>query len=86
MIIYSLWYAQTYKDNNIDYGYVPLPNNDDGTPSKPLGSVLGIVANKNSKYPKEADAFFKYMMKDETYRGCMRQQTEEKLRTGREIH
>ncbi|NLG89980.1 MAG: extracellular solute-binding protein, partial [Clostridiaceae bacterium] len=65
MIIYSLWYAQTYKDNNIDYGYVPLPNNDDGTPSKPLGSVLGIVANKNSKYPKEADAFFKYMMKDE---------------------
>jgi len=65
MIIYGLWYAQSYKDNNIDYGYAPLPNNDDGTPSKPLGSVLGIIANKYSKYPKEADAFFKYMMKDE---------------------
>ncbi|NSW91427.1 MAG: extracellular solute-binding protein [Firmicutes bacterium] len=65
MIIYALWYAQSYKDNNINYGYAPLPNNNDGTASKPLGSIMGIMANKNSKYPKESDAFFKYMMKDE---------------------
>jgi arabinogalactan oligomer/maltooligosaccharide transport system substrate-binding protein len=65
MMIYSLWYTDMYKENGIDYGYVPLPNNDDGTPSRPLGSVLGVVANAYSQYPDEADAFLKYMMTDE---------------------
>jgi len=65
MMIYALWSAQAYKDAGIDYGYAPLPNNDDGTPSRPLGSVLGIVANKNTRYVKEADAFLQYMMRDE---------------------
>lgn len=60
MMIYALWNAQTYKDNNIDYGYAPLPGG-----SKPLGSVLGFVANKNSRNGREADAFLKRMMTDE---------------------
>lgn len=64
MMIYALWFANTYKENGIDYGYAPLPNNDDGTPSKPLGSVLGFSANAYSKHPREADAFLKYIMQD----------------------
>lgn len=65
MMIYSLWYADTYQENGINYGYVSLPDNDDNTVSKPLGSVLGIVANASSKYPDEADAFLEYMMQNE---------------------
>lgn len=65
MMIYALWYANTYIENGIDFGYAPLPNNDDGTPSKPLGSVLGFSANAYSKHPREADAFLKYAMQDE---------------------
>lgn len=65
MFIYGLWDASIYKSKGIDYGYAPLPNNDDGTPSFPLATVQGLVLNKFSDWPKESDAFLKYMMRDE---------------------
>lgn len=64
MFIYGLWDAQKYKSAGIDYGYAPLPNNNDGTPSRPLTTVQGFVINKYSDNPKEAEAFLKYMMRD----------------------
>ncbi|MHB8963477.1 MAG: sugar ABC transporter substrate-binding protein [Saccharofermentanales bacterium] len=65
MFIYGLWDASIYKGKGIDYGYAPLPNNDDGTASMPLATVQGFVLNKFSDWPKESDAFLRYLMQDE---------------------
>lgn len=65
MFIYGLWDAAIYQSKGIDYGYSPLPDNDDGTPSKPLTTVQGFVLNSYSDWPAEADAFLKYILEDE---------------------
>ncbi|MHB1452407.1 MAG: sugar ABC transporter substrate-binding protein [Saccharofermentanales bacterium] len=65
MFIYGLWDASIYKSKGIDYGYAPLPDNDDGTASKPLATVQGFVLNKFSGWPAESDAFLRYIMQDE---------------------
>ena len=65
MFIYGLWDASTYKTKGIDYGYAPLPKNDNGTASQPLATVQGFVLNKFSDWPKESDAFLKYILRDE---------------------
>jgi len=65
MFIYGLWDAAIYKSKGINYGIAPLPDNDDGTPSKALSTVQGFVLNKFSDWPKESEAFLKYVMEDE---------------------
>lgn len=65
MFIYGLWDASIYQSKGVNYGYAPLPNNDDGTPSRPLSTVQGLVLNKFSEWPAESDAFLKYILKDE---------------------
>lgn len=65
MFIYGLWDAAIYKSKGIDYGYAPLPDNDDGSDSKPLATVQGFVLNKFTDWPKESDAFLKYILQDD---------------------
>ena len=65
MFIYGLWDAAIYKSKGVDYGYAPLPANDDGSPSKPLATVQGFVLNKFTDCPDEADAFLRYILQDE---------------------
>jgi Maltose-binding periplasmic proteins/domains len=64
MMVYGLWQANDYTKGGIDYGYAPLPKNDDGTVSKPLSTIQGFVVNKFSKWPKEAEAFVKFITQD----------------------
>lgn len=65
MFIYGLWDAAIYKSKGVNYGIVPLPDNDDGTPSKGLSTVQGFVLNKFSDWPDESDAFLQFILRDE---------------------
>lgn len=64
MMIYGPWFFNQYKENGVDFGYVPLPKHADGTQSQPFATILGFMLSNHSKYPKEADALLQFLLED----------------------
>ncbi len=64
MILYGLWYANTFKEKGIDYSIASLPDQADGTISKALTTVQGFVINNYSLNKQEAFSFLEYILED----------------------
>ncbi|HQO68912.1 MAG TPA: extracellular solute-binding protein [Clostridia bacterium] len=65
VIINGFWQNSFYKQKGVNFGFAPLPMNNDKTVSSPYATVNGFVINAHSDYPDEAKAFLEFMCKDE---------------------
>ncbi|MDH6363856.1 multiple sugar transport system substrate-binding protein [Enterococcus sp. PF1-24] len=66
-----------YKDRNI--GVVPLPKPDDDAKDVTVAGGWSFVVNNQSKHPKEAAEFIKYMFLDESGENSLKWNTEAKF-------
>ena len=65
MIIYGLWYAETFQQKGINYGIASLPDQDNGETSLALTTVQGFVLNSYSLHKDESLSFLSYLLEDE---------------------
>lgn len=64
VIINGFWQNSFYRQKGVNFGFVPLPKNNDNTLSLPYATVNGFVINAYTNYPEEALDFLEYLCRD----------------------
>ncbi|MFA7672951.1 MAG: extracellular solute-binding protein [Clostridia bacterium] len=64
VIINGFWQNSFYTQKGVNFGFAPLPKNNDGTISEPYATVNGFVINAHSDHPEEAVEFLEFLCKD----------------------
>lgn len=65
MIINGFWQNSFYTQKDVNFGFAPLPKNNDNTTSAPYATINGFVINAHTNFPDEAIAFLEFLCKDE---------------------
>lgn len=65
VIINGFWQNSFYKQKGVNFGFAPLPKNNDNTVSAPYATVNGFVINAHSNFPDEAKSFLEFLCNDE---------------------
>jgi arabinogalactan oligomer/maltooligosaccharide transport system substrate-binding protein len=55
------WDESSFKSNNINFGFEPLPSFDGKHPSRPFSGVQDFALNSFSKHPNEAASLLQYL-------------------------
>lgn len=65
IIINGFWQNSFYRQKGVNFGFAPLPLNNDKTATSPFATVNGFVINAHSDYPDEAKKFLEFMCRNE---------------------
>lgn len=60
MIINGFWQNSFYTQKDVNFGFAPLPKNNDNTTSAPYATINGFVINAHTNFPDEAIAFLEF--------------------------